>query len=497
MASFAIAPLLLILLLVAGLVVLTLGIRGRPIFTSPRCAKCNYDLRAINFVSNDEPKTCPECGANLVEPGAVNYGRLQRRPRQIVAGVLLMLLAPALAMLLMIGTRRGAMVSAPIGPAASSARTTPQLITSLKSTINQPWDWQELEKRLRNGSLATQDVDAAFNVLIADLAAKRAAGQPISHLPWLDGFFNHAVQTNAVSPPVLLKLAQTYYGDAPTMRTRGRFRENQPIDFELEFDGPWDLPGMMPCWALTQVKADDGSLLAPTSYYNPKSATAGHPDQFTGTNRGGDTRGRLAHSLPTGEHELTLTFDMGAVPQNTTFHGLDGKPGTVDKWPKAIATWQSTVKYKITIVPTSQPVIDLITDPAQDPFKSTLKISVEQALTRPASQGKDNVQLVIKWKLDGATDPAICYHVDALLPSGQKISFGRIMFGRLGRGTASSYSDQVNIKALPPEVKSIDLLLTPDPKGAEEFTGLGKIWGGEHKIEQVPLERFDTPKSVP
>ena len=65
-------------LLAAAIVLVVVGVRGRPVFQSPTCAKCGYDLRSMNFMSADVG-VCPECGANLGVHGAVNFARLQRR----------------------------------------------------------------------------------------------------------------------------------------------------------------------------------------------------------------------------------------------------------------------------------------------------------------------------------------------------------------------------------------------------------------------------------
>jgi hypothetical protein len=470
---------------IAGAVVIALGIRGRAVFASPRCAKCSYDLRAVNFLTQ-QVGSCPECGADLGQPAAVTFGQLQRRPSMIIAGVIIAL-SPLLLMVLLVMVPR-AVIRPAVGAQASKARTTPALITSLATTLNQPWDWQELERRLGAGSLTTADVDAVVNVLINDIAAKRAAGQRPQPVHWAERFLKPAVSSGALSPAVLKSLCQTYYGDAPQIRSRSRVRQNQPMDLEFDLEGPWNLPGMQVCWSLKQVQADDGSVLTLTHAYDQRSATArSNPDRFSGTNRGGDVRAQLAQALSPGEHELSFTFDMGTVVENTTFVGLDGNPGTADKWPSPISTWQSIVKQKVQVVTQDQSVIDVITDPKQDPLQK-VTLNVEQALTRPHTRG---VEIVIKWAASDHADPPISYRV-TLVAGDQKIDFGRVFTGRTGTSrSTSSMSGMKMVKTLAPEVKSIDLLFTPDPEGAERFVGVERIWGGEYKIENVKLERYE------
>jgi hypothetical protein len=483
--SFGVIFLLLLLLLIVGALALGMGLRGSPVFTSPRCARCNYDLRAINFMAS-QAGTCPECGADLSGRGAVTFGRLQSRRRLVGLGAVLIVLSLLSAVLIPFLLRQRRAVG--VGATASSARSTPALLASLPSTVNQPWDWQELERRLLNNTLTTADVDAAFNVLIADINAKRAAGQYVGSLPWVDGFLKLAIKNGSVSPPVLAKLTQTFYGSGPDVRTRPRWRQGQPIDIEFDLRQPSNLPGLQLVWSLKDVKAEDGSTLTPRSRYNERAPTAANPDQFSGANQGNsDSAARFTHNLTPGEHELTFTFNLGTVPERSTFRGLDGRPGTADKWPNPTSNWQTVVKKKVIIVSSTEPVIEVINDPRQDPLKLGVKLTIEQALVRPSSRG---VEVVIKFKIDGSADPALAYHV-SLLAGDQKIDFGMLLTARTKYGTTSGMNDTHVFKSFPADVKSIDVLFTPDPKVAEEYVGIERMWGGEYKIEAVPLERFD------
>jgi hypothetical protein len=483
-ASLSILPLILLGLLIAGFAMIALGIRGRPVFSSPRCARCSYDLRAVNFMTQ-QAGTCPECGADLSTPRAVTFGKLQKRPGLIALGIGLAL-SPLLLVPVMYLARSSRVMTPAVGPRASRARTTPALIASLSTNKNQPWDWQELERRLGAGSLTSGEVDAAFNVLINDLNANRAAGRAQEPLHWANAFLKPAIQRNAVNPQVLSALCQAFYGSAPRIKSRRRTRQAQPMEVEIDLDGHWNLPGMQACWSLKHIKAADGSDLTPTYAYDERSPNARNPDQFSGTNRGQDVRAKLAHSLAPGEHELAFTFDLGTVADTATLRGLDGKPGTPDKWPSPITTWQTVVKQKVIVVSPEQSVVDLITDPAQDPFNS-IKLGVDEALVRTHTQG---AQIVLKWTPGQYADPPISYHV-TLVAGDQQIDFGAIFTARVSGGSNSSMATTKVVKSLPADVKTIDLLFTPDPKNAERFLGVEQIWGGHYKIENVKLERFD------
>ena len=91
-------PVVIVILSAIGLALIVLGVRGQPIFSSPRCAKCGYDLRNVQFMSSDAAAgACPQCGNGLASVGAVSFGRWQQQPRRIVWGVVLLVLPWVLA----------------------------------------------------------------------------------------------------------------------------------------------------------------------------------------------------------------------------------------------------------------------------------------------------------------------------------------------------------------------------------------------------------------
>jgi hypothetical protein len=491
-------PLFAIAVTIIGLVLLTLGLRGRPVFSSPRCAKCGYDLRNMQFMSaaGDSIGNCPECGVALGQAGAVTFGKWQQQPRRIVLGVVVIIL-PWLATFAGFAYLRTQSVArfAAVGPQAKAQMTTPALLASLKTTIDSPWDWQELERRMKAGNLPQADVDAALGVLIADLNAKRAAGKSRQPLHWADRFITPAITSGNASPQQVLALVQAYYADSPKFTMRTRAREGEPILLTLNEHEPWNLPNVQLCWALTDITADGTTKLTPEPRYPTVSRRPGQPippippmrpDQLSGSGRDGQFDVLLPHSLPPGEHEIALTFELGTVSDRATMRGLDGKPGTPDKWPSPVARWQSVVKRKITVRPKDQSPINVVKDPTSNPFTSA-SITVEEALARPSSRG---VELAIKFKFTGVLSPVVGYRV-WVQAGDQKINFGTLVAGRTSRGQTQGGTDRATVKELAADVKSIDILFEPDTKVVEHHTGIEEIWGGSHRIQGVPLQRFD------
>src|SRR5690606_234110 len=76
----------LLLIVIAAAVLIVRGLLGVQLFTEPRCMKCGYDLRKTRF-EDEGSRGCPECGADLNQPKAVKFGKRQRKPKLIVAGL--------------------------------------------------------------------------------------------------------------------------------------------------------------------------------------------------------------------------------------------------------------------------------------------------------------------------------------------------------------------------------------------------------------------------
>lgn len=82
-------------LIIAGLLCITIGLWPRRLGDAPHCRKCHFDLTGTDGARASS--VCPECGRDLALPKAIARGRLARRKRVLLAGVLLLLLPGGLA----------------------------------------------------------------------------------------------------------------------------------------------------------------------------------------------------------------------------------------------------------------------------------------------------------------------------------------------------------------------------------------------------------------
>jgi len=103
MLFFPIIVMPLAIAAVFGAGLLARGMRGAPVFSEPRCAKCKYDLRG-SFPN--APTNCPECGASLATPNAVSWGKNVRQPRLIRIGAAMLGLPLLILAAMLFGTLR-------------------------------------------------------------------------------------------------------------------------------------------------------------------------------------------------------------------------------------------------------------------------------------------------------------------------------------------------------------------------------------------------------
>ena len=74
------------LLVIVGVALLAIGLRGRRIDDHPLCRRCGYDLTGGGSVGR-----CPECGADLARRRAVRVGHRARQSGLVVMGIVLLL----------------------------------------------------------------------------------------------------------------------------------------------------------------------------------------------------------------------------------------------------------------------------------------------------------------------------------------------------------------------------------------------------------------------
>lgn len=456
-----------VLVLACGLILIWQGWRGVPAFSEPYCKRCGYDMRGLNWGSPE--RICPECGSDVTQAGAILYGKYERRPKRIVAGVAVV----CLGILLPIGMVMMVRLTAGRGGGPSAGKSNQALIASLATTANQPWDWQQLESRYRSGALSQAEAAAAVEQLIVYLKANPAQQrQPLS---WAQGFYTAALNGKAISSEQLRRLCDAYYGTPLKVRMRSRVRQGAELRFEREDRDPWELPGAKSIFALRGVEVDGKPVEVVPQYGESKGK-----HYLSGEGSSG-LLGKIRSELAPGKHEVRFEFDWGLLDENAKLDpSFGGHPGQIERWPNMLSTRTLTVKLPLEVVPSNVPVVALVTDPRRDPSGAISVSSIEVTRQRE--------RLVLKPLVEvGKPQTAICYRVTTEI-DGRKHDLGNY-----GTDGPTSHYEAIGgtVESLPANLRQLTLVLEPDPEAAEQYGKTNEIWGKPIRIENVPLERYD------
>jgi hypothetical protein len=467
---------------VFGANLLAKGIRGVPVFSEPRCAKCNYDLRG-SFPN--APTNCPECGAELSRPNAVTWGKNVRQPRMIRVGAALVIV-PALVFdsMLFATMRRGMLTTR----SASNAT----LIASLAKTADSPWDWQELQRRYSTGSLDNNGAAQAIDQLIAFLSKKSNPANS-GPLHWADTFIAAANAGGAMSPEQHKRLAQAYYGVSPTVVTNSRASAGKPLHFRLTYGGHWDLPGDDFVYALKAVTLEDGRVLTAVSEYDSvarRGKASPDLDLLSGDESWSIDGDVITQDLPPGEHTLTFVTDIAVVGKNSVRKTSSNRPGQAANWPTGGLRWSADSSVKLTVVGAGEQAIPMVTDASHDPG-SGLRFAAKAV----RSEGRGKGSHVSVEQVDSMHLPVPVSADLFLRMGGREYPAGWVVLT-----TNNSRMNRMSVDTdgpLPPDVTTVDIILRPNASHAEESSGIEQVWGKPIERKGLPLKRLDIAPAPP
>lgn len=459
-------PLLILLLLMGGAVLLAVGFVGRVELADPHCRKCKYSLRG-QLMSGAAPEACPECGAPLSDRRAVRFGTRKRGVALMVVGAA-MLVLPVLVVV----------IAAAMSVSSRSVQSNNALLADLATTADQPWDWREVESRIRAGSMSHAEVDQAIDILATYLEQRRQQGQT-GPLSWQDDFYTLVHSSGLIDPAQMDRLAKGFYGPEPTITAHPDRRQGQDLSFRLDWGDHWNLPGVKFAKALRAVKVGDREL----TVRSDERPNQDNPDLLS-NDAVWDIEGKVAIDLPPGEYDLQFVVDAGLVDEQSTFVGIDGKPGQIGRWPSPIHTWQAVVTHTLTVRPEDAALVGLVTDPALDPVAAGA-VAAPTLSVIPRSDGRNRVQ--VEWP---RVESPVPLSFDVVMRAGEReIPLGT----HSGRQQLPSETEHWLREPLPPEVRTVDLVLTPNPQAAERYIEVREIWGAPVTLEDVPITRGDLP----
>ncbi len=474
---------------VGGTVVATLGWRGRRILSTPRCPKCTHDLRRTDAVWEH----CPECGLDLEKGARVSFGRFQRRPGLIVLGVAIALGGPTLMVLGTIAwttSVRQTVAPAPPGPPGAPAGAlmphqlraadVPTLVKQLTLQHDEPWVWQELERRRQSGDAGAADLQAAMEGVLASIDADageatlwgrqerqvwRAAGIIDDDLAgrWTIHFAGWRARLPARARPgqtVRLVVMPTGQAERALLACLDEVADADGAPLDLTFDGR----GSRPC-AVSAGRTITGQLTLP------------------------DTPG---------EHELTVTLTVGQPPAALAA-GLERALGAdrID-WPDGVESHQKTLTASITLVPEDQPLVRTVVDPALRAVVRSLLAPTGVSAVRHAD-GRVRLEVIRPGGPGGfhsaALPPDIPLYVRQEIRVDERVwPAGRLSFDG---GATSWTAGGVRVRDFDRSIDLVDIAFVVDPEFAAEGAGDRPIWGEDIIFEDIPVTWVDeTPEEA-
>lgn len=298
MTTTTLVILALVLLLAAGIALLTLGLRGKRINTNPHCRRCGYDVSAAGDAPGGAPAVCPECGRDLTLRRALRIGARRRRRGMIVTGGVLLLVALAIGGAATWGaaTKFNWNTVKPVWMLMREARS--------GDPKREPGAVVELVRRATNGRLSRG--------ALVDAAALGLAVQASPAHPWLTGYgdlVEAGAKAGVVTPDQLAAFVRASFDFGASGRSN--IRAGDPFPLEV---------------MLRAARAGSGAVFPISAYIAVAGATLdGRPiDAAKAPGSGGmytlGDRGAsiLSRGLPldagAGPHTLAITYRFRAHP---------------------------------------------------------------------------------------------------------------------------------------------------------------------------------------
>ncbi|MCC7388951.1 MAG: hypothetical protein IT431_09300 [Phycisphaerales bacterium] len=528
--SLAVAPLIFILLVVAivGVCLFEVGRGGRPKGTAPHCRECGFDLTGLLTPTpvDGEPVTrCPECGGDLTGRGAVTIGRHRRRPRLMVAGLLLILAS--------VGLCAVAAIASSIDPL--SLKPTWMLLSQCRS--NNAWRAgeaaQELARRHAGGGLSDAQLLRTFDAFLsqAELAAPSVASdswRALASAAWDAG-----LATSAHRDRYLRARLSNFYRLQP--RIRDIYLGDEPFPFEepqsmLHPDpatpSGWLIPGRVVGMAAYLDGATlDGQAIELDEAWHGKDdgeregwggwwRTFGTP---TGNASGPSLLPSRVPVIPQlapgpGPHELDLTWRVDAFLLSPAEADAAEHP-----FRDPDCSWSATTTHAFQVIRAIEEIVSLVHAdgpgaPAPPRYCSpgeglTLTVtsarklrrdgdwyySIEGTLTRLAATAGAGYAVLARVHLEVDGIP---YRV-AGLPDISGIFYDRTDCPPVDQSPSVRSRTTFDLRIIDlPRVDRVDIVLTPAPEmlvRQPDWYGMDPIWGDPIVIRDVPIDWTSIP----
>lgn len=469
--TFAMGPILILGVLVSWLVatvtLIVLGFKGKALWSSPYCIACKYDLRGR--VPEESPN-CPECGADLTHPKAVGFLRQGRRPKLIVFGVIVFILP----VLVIAAAFFILPYFAPVSPGNLQSQTNSSVLTYVQNQPDQPWGWDELANRIRSGSLSVAESEQALFGLIRYMKSQKPGGWN-SPMPWQDDFLKQGYLSGHFSDTAVIDFADAYYTTTPKLGPLKRIKYNyRNCHIRIEYGSSWSLAHQagMPVdmlWAVEKIEIDGESVAF-------KEQSVGHSNR------------QVFIDLPPldpGDHELKATLVAAYVEVSPT-NTLPMQQPDPANWPTPIKKWSLTLSDTLHVLEANEQPVTLSTDPSLDPGPDG--VTAKHVVVR-----RDHKRLTISTELTVNQSYQGVLSCDFVIKlDGQSYDMGSLCYFRSPSiNVLSGSAVEIPIDALSADVRTADIILTPNPSHLYPHQEVDKAWGKPIEINDIPIFRYD------
>lgn len=345
-----------------------------------------------------------------------------------------------------------------------------------------PWAWQELERR----TVTPDEANTILDGLTEWLRREYPSGMP-DPISWLDQFLKALDKRGLISDQRKLSFLEALEGNLRGDRSC-RLREGtRELTLSVELRRVWEshLLGFQMLNQIQSISVDNQRVTV--KGYHRSVWDAQHfwqPIELP--------------SLQPGKHTIRLEV-LSAFAREKDLVGLANDASSSD-WPPTQKRWIRAIDVDLMVYAAGVPIVRLTDDPALEPTSHGLK--VESILVRRIA-GKS--QGVMSFALDTQSLP-VPISFDVMMRVGdQSIPCGRFYAVKSLTGSASVSSGgsgrtiymsgetlKMELPEIAPDIKSADIVLTPNPEWIELRSDVDTIWGKEIIIRNAPIRRLDT-----
>ena len=346
---------------------------------------------------------------------------------------------------------------------------TDQVIQAALAKPISPWAWQELEKRQLDSNAVAQIVDG-----LEAWVKQECPDGCENPLSWTDNWLEKLNNRHLLSEAQKVRLMVAIHGNL-RIEPLTRLREGDTslnVAGECRYIWRQDFLGLVLMTAPLSATVDGQPVKQ--AYGSGHSWNIQH---FGNT--------LTLPKLAPGKHKLRLEA-LSALVAKDDLAGLPSQSPPED-WPPAKKLWTRFAELEFTIYPRDADIVVLTEDPALDPVNNG-SLGIKSAIVR--SKGVRS-QAVLNFNFGNTTPVPISFDV-SLRVVDQLIPCGRIQaFSTAQSSSRSGEELTVELDRLAPEIRTVDIVLTPNPKAVEQYASVHRIWGREVVFQQVRLIRQD------